>query len=97
MLLGEELAIDVASRDEIVGINGESGVSNLNRQAVFEIQEADLADVFQLAASLANLRLLVPGVAAGPPPKYRERAAANLALLVVFGSCHPDIGVVAEA
>lgn len=83
MLLGKVLPIHIALRDRVVGVDSQRRVSDLDREPVIEIQQAHLADVLELAAGLANLRLLEPSVTPWPPPEHRERPRADLALLVV--------------
>lgn len=97
MFLGEILPIDIALGDGIVGVDGKRRVPNLDGKAVLEIEEADLADVLELAAGLADLRLLEPRVPPRPPPEHGERPRADLALLVVIRPRHSDVRVVAEA
>ncbi len=50
-------------------------------RTVFEVKQAGLADVLQLGACLAHLRLLEAAVAARLPSEDGERPCANLALL----------------
>lgn len=83
MLLSKVLPIHIALRDRVIRVDGQRRVPNLNREPVLEIKQADLANILQLATSLAQLRLLVPRVSPRPPPEHRERPRADLALLIV--------------
>lgn len=96
MFLGKVLPIHIALRDGVVGVDRQRRVPDLDGEPVLEIQQADLADVLEFAAGLANLRLLEPRVPPRTPPEHREGPRADLALLVVHRPRHADIGVVAE-
>lgn len=87
MLLGEILSIDITLGNSIIRIDGQSGVSNLHWQSIFQIQKANLADIFQLTASLTNLCFLISCITTRPPSENRERPCTNLALLVIIRFC----------
>lgn len=82
MLLGEILSVHVAPGNRIIGIDGQRGIPNLNRQSILQIQKTDLANVLQFTTRLTNLSLLVPRIPTGPPPKHRKRPRANLAFFI---------------
>lgn len=83
MLLRKVLPVHIALWDGVIGVDRQRRVPDLDGEPILEIQQADLADILQLAAGLANLRLLEPRVSPRTPPEHRERPCADLALLIV--------------
>lgn len=91
MLLSKILPIHITLGNGIIGIDGQSSVSDLNWQTIFKIQKADLANIFQLTACLANLSFFKSGITTRSPPKNCEWPCTNLALLIKVCLClHPD-------
>ena len=72
-------------------------VPHLHGEPVGEVQDADLAHVLGLGASLAQLRLFVAGNASRAPAEHGERALADLASLPELLPLHAHVRVVAEA
>lgn len=87
MLLCKVFPVHIALRNGIIRIDTESSVSDLNWQTIFKIQKTNLANIFQLTASLANFRLLISCITSWPPPENCEWPCAYLALLVIISFC----------
>lgn len=67
------------------------GVAQLRGQAVLQVEKASLTDVFDLGASLADLRLLEAHPGARAPSEHSEGPLADLALLSVLLLSHADV------
>jgi hypothetical protein len=92
VLLSKIFSIHITLGNGIIGIDGQCSVSNLNWQTVFEIQKANLANIFQLAACLANLSFFKSRITTRPPPKNCKWPCTNLALLIKVSSrLHPNM------
>ena len=63
---------------------------------VFQVEEARLTHVLELAARLADLGLLVAHARARTPAEHGERSCAYLALFAVFLLHHAYVRVVAQ-
>lgn len=87
MLLSKVFPIHVTLWNGIIGINAQSSVSNLNWEPVLKIQKANLTNIFQLTASLANLGLLISCITTRSPPEHREGPGADFALLIIISLC----------
>jgi hypothetical protein len=76
---------------------GEKLVPNLQGKAVLQVEEASLAAILDLAATLANFGLLVTSFGSRFPSEHAEGTSANLAFRAksVFG--HSNVGIVAQA
>lgn len=94
VLLSKKLSIHITLGNGIIGIDGQCSVSNLNWQTIFEIQKANLANIFQLTACLANLSFFKSCITTRPPPKNCKWPCTNLALLIKVGLClHPNMHI----
>lgn len=94
VLLSKKLSIHITLGNGIIGIDGQCSVSNLNWQTIFEIQKANLANIFQLTACLANLSFFKSRITTRPPPKNCKWPCTNLALLIkVSLRLHPNMHV----
>ena len=89
MLFCKVLTVDITPWNCIIRIDRECRIANLNWQTIFKVQKADLADVFQLAARLADLCLLVPCIPTRSPTEDSKRTRTDLAFLVIFCSQLP--------
>ena len=87
MLLGKILPIHITLGNGIIGIDWQSSVSNLYRQTIFKIQKANLANIFQLTACLANFSFFKSGITTRPPPENCKRSCTNLAFLIKVCFC----------
>jgi hypothetical protein len=84
MLFRKVLAVDITPWNCIIRIDRERRIPNLNWQTIFKIQQADLADVLQLAARLADLRLLIPCIPTGSPTEDGKRPRADFTFFVII-------------
>lgn len=87
MLFSKILPVHIALGNSAIRIDGQSSISDLDWQPIFQIKKANLTDIFQLTTCLANLAFLESCIAAGPPSKNCEWSRTNLAFLVIICFC----------
>lgn len=101
-LVGPEVAISGVRRHHNLLVLLDKLVTQLDWQAEVQVENACLANVLDLGARLADLRLFVPRrlvliLRAGFPAEDCEGPLARLALSGELRACHAHVGVVAEA
>ena len=71
-------------------------ISHLGGQAICQIQDAALANIFRFCTHLANLRRFISGVRPRLPSEIGEGSATTLAPLSIRNANHSDIRVISE-
>ena len=70
---------------------------HLHWETISEVEEAGLTDVLHLSARLTHLGLLETGLRAWIPSEDGEGPGADLALLSIPLSDHPEVRILPEA
>lgn len=96
-VVGPEVAVRLIFRHYDLVFALECLVSHFNSQIEVQIIDTRLADVLQPRAGLADLGLLVSGLAPGLPPEYGEWARADFAFPVELRFRHAHVWIVAKA
>jgi hypothetical protein len=98
LLSRKKLAIDSGSWDHCSGsVLGEELITNLQRKTILQIKKASLTAVFDFAAALTHLGLLVSSLGSWFPSEDAKRTRTNLALRAQCILSHADVRIIAQA
>ena len=93
-LVGIILTVDVRDRNHALA--GFGGITDLNREAVFEVEQTDLTNVFQLGTRLTDFGFFVTRTWSWFPTEDSEGASTDLTFFVELGFGHPDVWVLTK-